>query len=340
MALAEGCRGAPARTYGRARSMGVMIRPKYTGGAMAVENKFISTRRRRRVVSRRDPHAALIETRHRFERVMQFIDSHVDDAVSVNQLADVAELSQFYFIRLYHAHIGESPGRTMQRLRLRRARARLARGHSVQDVSVAAGYSSPQSFSVAFQNWFREYPSNVRQISSVPCLPPHVEWLDDVVVAGLPSRGARDVFSRTVDRGFATLELRHKGLHPRDVVALIHDAPFFRRPWDTISSRRYDADRVADPPLTIDVAVPSRPLPASRRTDHVRLPGGPHLVVRAHGDWAEAAGDVVAAMRAALRKWPISIAGGPVRWRPLRDPWLTLPSEMAREFHIPLRRIG
>ena len=57
----------------------------------------------------------------RLERVVAWLADHLDDALDVPRLADVASMSPFHFHRIYHAMQGETTGDTVRRLRLHRA---------------------------------------------------------------------------------------------------------------------------------------------------------------------------------------------------------------------------
>lgn len=62
----------------------------------------------------------------RLGRVIAYVHDHLDEALDLNRLADVAHLSPFHWHRVYHALYGETLAATVRRLRLQRASGYLA----------------------------------------------------------------------------------------------------------------------------------------------------------------------------------------------------------------------
>lgn len=98
------------------------------------------------------------------------------------ELADIACISLFHFIRLYQQAVGETPQTTLRRLRLQTARRRLATDPtlSVTEVAFESGYDSSQAFTRAYRRQFGTVPS-VRD--GGPCLEESV----DATVVELPA---------------------------------------------------------------------------------------------------------------------------------------------------------
>ncbi len=87
------------------------------------------------------------------DRVRDVVDAvleALDEGLDGPALAARAVLSPFHFNRLVRAGIGEAPGAFRRRLLLERAAWRLARGASVIDASLEAGYEAVEAFSRAF----------------------------------------------------------------------------------------------------------------------------------------------------------------------------------------------
>lgn len=106
-----------------------------------------------------------IDRRRRIRRVVRHIEARLDARPDMwpdlAELCDVASLSPFHFIRLYHHAVGESPQATIRRFKLTAARRRLA-AHpalSVTKVAFDHGYESAQSFARAFRREFNAAPS-------------------------------------------------------------------------------------------------------------------------------------------------------------------------------------
>jgi AraC family transcriptional regulator len=88
----------------------------------------------------------------RLERVVSWLADHLDDALDLARLADVACLSPYHFHRIYHAMQGETAADTVRRLRLHRAAVELLAGERpVARIAHRAGYGSQEAFTRAFK---------------------------------------------------------------------------------------------------------------------------------------------------------------------------------------------
>lgn len=92
----------------------------------------------------------------RINRVLDYIQDHLDEELSLERLAEVACFSPFHFHRVFRALTGEPIGQLVQRLRLERAAAQLSHSphRSITEVALDAGFSSPATFARAFRERF------------------------------------------------------------------------------------------------------------------------------------------------------------------------------------------
>lgn len=101
-----------------------------------------------------------------------FLTSSFDAPVVLRDAAERAGISPYHFLRLFSRSFGETPHEYVQRLRLERAKDRLARGAAVTDVCFDVGYSSLGSFSALFARRVGCPPSawqrSVRRSVAVP----------------------------------------------------------------------------------------------------------------------------------------------------------------------------
>jgi AraC family transcriptional regulator len=105
----------------------------------------------------------------RLERVVTWLADHLDDAVDLARMADIACMSPFHFHRIYHAMQGETAADTIRRLRLHRAAVDLITGtRSVEVIARRAGYGSQQAFTRAFRAAYGVPPAHYRAASVVP----------------------------------------------------------------------------------------------------------------------------------------------------------------------------
>ena len=83
----------------------------------------------------------------RILRVLVYIQGHLDDVISLDDLAAVAHFSPYYFHRVFRGMVGESVMGHVRRLRLERAAHRLKSGdHPVTRVAFEAGYETHEAF--------------------------------------------------------------------------------------------------------------------------------------------------------------------------------------------------
>ena len=77
---------------------------------------------------------------------------HIDEEITVGQLAAVACLSPFHFIRMFRLRTGVPPHRYLSRLRLDSAKLLLIDGGpSLQSISDTCRFSSLSNFTRAFR---------------------------------------------------------------------------------------------------------------------------------------------------------------------------------------------
>lgn len=101
----------------------------------------------------------------RFARVFEYIDRHLDEPLSVEQLSRVAHFSKFHFHRQFSLYVGMGVLAYVRLLRLRQASYRLvfSRQERITDIALDAGFESLEAFSRAFRQAFGQSPSQFRK---------------------------------------------------------------------------------------------------------------------------------------------------------------------------------
>lgn len=91
-------------------------------------------------------------SRARIRRLLEYIDQHLGEDLSLEAMAAEVELSPLYLVRAFRAAVGQSPHRYVVSRRVEHAR-RLLSGTEmpIADIALAAGFSSQSHLS----NWFR-----------------------------------------------------------------------------------------------------------------------------------------------------------------------------------------
>jgi AraC-like DNA-binding protein len=99
----------------------------------------------------------------RMQRVLSYVDAHLDDDLDVDLLSGVAAFSKYHFHRQFTSLFGISIHRYVQLLRLQRASYRLAfAGDPVLEVALDSGYGGPEAFARAFKLHHDQSPTAFR----------------------------------------------------------------------------------------------------------------------------------------------------------------------------------
>jgi AraC family transcriptional regulator len=92
------------------------------------------------------------------------IQTHLDQDLSLDLLADEVQLSKYHFHQLFRRVTGETPKSYVDRLRLERAALQLRiRQATVLEIALECGYRNPETFSRAFRAHFALSPRDYRQ---------------------------------------------------------------------------------------------------------------------------------------------------------------------------------
>ena len=93
-------------------------------------------------------------------RALELMNAHFAEPLSVEQLAQAAAMSRYFFSRCFAKEVGESPYAHLQRIRLNRAAVMLRHGRvSVTEASLACGFGDLGRFSRKFRQQFGCSPS-------------------------------------------------------------------------------------------------------------------------------------------------------------------------------------
>ena len=137
----------------------------------------------------------------RVNAVIDHIETHLGDELTLEELAAVAHFSPFHFHRIFAVMTGETLGHFIGRLRIERGATRLVqqRSRTITDIALDCGFSSPSAFSRAFREAFGMTPSAWRRgghvdherrlLASGPALAAITAPADDYRIEGAsPSR--------------------------------------------------------------------------------------------------------------------------------------------------------
>lgn len=96
------------------------------------------------------------------QSLREFLLAHLAEPVSLQQLADLCDLSPSQFQRQFKAKVGMTPYAWFTRLRLEQAMKLLKANHSGTEVALQVGFYDQAHFSKAFKHSFGVSPSEIR----------------------------------------------------------------------------------------------------------------------------------------------------------------------------------
>jgi len=272
--------------------------------------------------------AAVQNYYERMQRVLDYIDRHLDDDLDLDVLSGVAAFSKFHFHRQFMATFGLSVHRYVQLARMKRASRRLAHrdAQSVTEIAMDAGYETPDAFARAFRQRFGQSPSSFRKS------PDWEPWL----AAFEPFDNARSKF---MQKSFTPNEVVIRDVPPTRVAILEHRGD---RTMLGDSLQRFIAWRKAaglhpstSPTFTV---WRSERRPAQPADYAIDLCAGTDKPVEANG-WNIKAGEIPGGRCAVLR-----VVGNADNLEPpalyLYRDWLPASGEEARDFPIYCQRLS
>lgn len=107
------------------------------------------------------------ETKARIYKVIQYIEGNLDKKLPLAELAEQASFSAFHFQKVFKSVVGETPKQYVIRLRLEGASHQIVLNpeDSMLKVAFDFGFTSLESFSRAFKNYYQISPDDFRKSS-------------------------------------------------------------------------------------------------------------------------------------------------------------------------------
>jgi len=101
----------------------------------------------------------------RYHQVLNYIDSHLEESLSVEKLSEIACLSKYHFHRQFTALFGMTVNAYIRQARTKRASYQLAFNKEMKiiDIALDNGYESAEAFSRAFSRSIGQTPSQFRK---------------------------------------------------------------------------------------------------------------------------------------------------------------------------------
>ncbi|MDD3075198.1 MAG: GyrI-like domain-containing protein [Proteiniphilum sp.] len=100
----------------------------------------------------------------RINRTIDYIESNIENPMTLEELATVANFSKFHFSRLFQSIVGETPFQFILRVRLEKAATFILNNNneSISEIAYKCGFSDISIFSRNFKNYFHVSASQYR----------------------------------------------------------------------------------------------------------------------------------------------------------------------------------
>jgi len=96
-----------------------------------------------------------VEYSKRINRVLDYLDEHYPEQLTLEGLAEVANFSPYHFHRIFKSIVGESLYKYIQRIRVEKAAKKLKYSNkSITDIAFECGFGHSASFSRTFKEHF------------------------------------------------------------------------------------------------------------------------------------------------------------------------------------------
>lgn len=215
----------------------------------------------------------------RLEKLIDYIGSHLDEDLSLDQLSDIAFVSKFHLHRLFTALTGLPLQQYIRWLRLKRAAHQLVvnKDKSIIDIAMNAGFESHEAFSRAFKRACGVSPNEYRKNSvwhhweKAPYSLPkrgkenmkiEIKNIDAIRLAVVEHRGDPNLMAKSVNKLVDWAKAQPVNLKPKpgDAFGIAYDDPKITKPSDF----REDLGIKVPDSLKLQGVVVEKYLPAGR----------------------------------------------------------------------------
>ncbi len=101
----------------------------------------------------------------RILKVLIYIEDHIEDEISMEELAKIACHSSFHFHRIFHRVVGETSHKYVRRLRLEKAAKKLRYTEQpITEIALDSQYDTSSAFTRAFKQAVGKSPRNYRTL--------------------------------------------------------------------------------------------------------------------------------------------------------------------------------
>lgn len=108
-----------------------------------------------------------INTTDKIKLVLNYINDHYSEDISINTLADLCQYSEYHFMRFFKKHIGLTCIQYINNLRLEKSSLLLtSTNNAIMDISLEVGFDNLSYFNKLFKRKYNLTPKKFRTINS------------------------------------------------------------------------------------------------------------------------------------------------------------------------------
>ena len=108
-----------------------------------------------------------INTTDKIKLVLNYINDHYSEDISINTLADLCQYSEYHFMRFFKKHIGLTCIQYINNLRLEKSSLLLtSTNNAIMDISLEVGFDNLSYFNKLFKRKYNLTPKEFRTINS------------------------------------------------------------------------------------------------------------------------------------------------------------------------------
>jgi AraC-like DNA-binding protein len=96
------------------------------------------------------------------QRTRDFIEAHSSEDISIHQLASIAHMSPYHFIRIFYKAMGLPPHSYLLQARARKAKSLIAQGSSIAAAALEAGFADQSHLTRHYKRIFGITPGQFR----------------------------------------------------------------------------------------------------------------------------------------------------------------------------------
>lgn len=101
----------------------------------------------------------------RIEQAADFLRGQYRSEFSLNEVAHIADLSPYHFIRVFKAHTGKTPYEFLLEVKIEKAKQLLSHKNlTITDICLSCGFNNPSHFSLMFKRKIGVSPSEYRKL--------------------------------------------------------------------------------------------------------------------------------------------------------------------------------